>query len=200
MDDVTNSAFLKRKIWTDLGALKEFIGKLHLGIFNQERFLVPSANLQLKLERAKDTFCLFNANAKIKPKVVIESAVLDLLTVKVNPQVMDYHAQMLMKGVPAEYPYHRVEMDIMTIKEGTLGEKKDFLFGGKVPKYVIMVMVANNAMNGEYKKNPFNFKFFNATYIELTKDRRNVPFPPFEPDFANNDYLQEYTVFSRAMG
>src|SRR5271167_4564825 len=200
MDDVTNGAFLLRKHWSELGASKEFIGKLHLGMFNQERLLVPGADLHLKLERAKDTFCLFNANAKIKPKVVIESAVLDLLTVKVNPQVMDYHAQMLMKGVPAEYPYHRVEMDIMTIREGTLGEKKDFLFGGKVPKYVIMVMVGNSAMNGEYKKNPFNFKFFNATYIELTKDRLNVPFPPFEPDFANDKYLQEYMSVFQSNG
>src|SRR5271167_1951124 len=41
MDDVTNSAFLKRKTWTDSGASKEFIGKLHLEMFNQERLLVP---------------------------------------------------------------------------------------------------------------------------------------------------------------
>ena len=113
---------------------------------------------------------------------------------------MNYHVEMLAQGIPAEYPYHRVEMDVMTIRENTLGEKQDFLFGGQVPKYVIMVMVANSAMNGEYKKNPYNFKFFNATYIDLTKDRKPVPYPPFEPDFANNDYLQEYMSVFQSNG
>ena len=152
MDDVTNAGFLKRKAWTDLGATKEFIGKLHLGMFNQERLLVPGADMHLKLERAKDTFCIFNTNAALRPKVIIESATLELMTVKVNPQLMNYHAQILAKGMPAEYPYHRVEMAVMTIRENTLGEKLDFLFSGQVPKYVIMVMVGNGAMNGEHKK------------------------------------------------
>ena len=200
MEDVSNAAFLKRKTWTDLGATKEFIGKLHLGMFNQERLLVPGADLHLKLERAKDTFSIFNANPTLRPRVIIESAVLELMTVKVNPQLMNYHAQMLAKGIPAEYPYHRVEMDVMTIRENTLGDKQDFLFSGQVPKYVIMVMVANSAMNGEYRRNPYNFKFFNATYIDLTKDRHAVPFPPFEPDFANNNYLQEYMSVFQSNG
>src|SRR3977135_538585 len=94
MEDVSNAAFLKRKTWTDLGTTKEFMGKLHLGMFNQECMLVPGADLHLKLERAKDTFSIFNANPALRPRVVIESAVLELMTVKVNPQLMNYHAQM----------------------------------------------------------------------------------------------------------
>ena len=199
MEDTSNSAFLKRKAWTDLGATKEFIGKLHLGMFNQERLLVPGADLHLKLERAKDAFCIYNANAKLRPHVVIESAVLELLTVKVNPQIMNYHVQSLASGRPAEYPYNRVEVDVMTIRENTLGEKQDFLFGGKIPKYVVMVMVSNSAMNGDYKKNPFNFKFFNARYIDLTKDRQACPFPPFEPEI-DNGYLQEYMSVFQSNG
>ena len=68
MDDVANVGFTKRTAWTDVGTTKEFMGKLHLGFFNQQRLLVPGADLHLKLERAKDIFSIFNANAKIKPK------------------------------------------------------------------------------------------------------------------------------------
>ena len=87
-------------------------------------------------------------------------------------------------------------MDVMTIRENTLGDKQDFLFSGQVPKYVIMVMAADSAMYGEYRKNPMNFKFFNAMYIDLAKNRYAAPFPPFEPEFANDDYLQEYISLS----
>ena len=200
MDDVANAAFLKRKTWTTLSSSKEFIGKLHLGMFNQDRLLVPGADLHLKLERAKDAFCVFNNNNKLQPKVIIEAAFLDLLTVKVNPQIMHNHVTTLARGIPAEYPFHRVEMDVMTIAENQQGEKKGFLFGGQIPKYVIMVMVSNSAMNGDYKKNPFNFKFFNANYIHLTKDKEPVPFEAFEPDFKNNDYLHEYMSLFQSNG
>ena len=200
MEDVTNAAFLKRKAWTELGATKHFMGKLHLDMFNQDRLLPPGVDLHLKLERAKDTFSIFCANPALRPRVVIEKATLEFLTIKVNPQLVNYHMQMLNRGVPAEFPVNRVEMDVMTIRENTLGEKQEFLFYGQIPKYVVMVMVSNSAMNGEYKKNPFNFKFFNATFINLTKDRNPVPFPPFEPDFANNEYLVEYMSVFQSNG
>ena len=76
-----------------------------LALFNQDRLLMPGVDLHLKLERAKDTFCIFNTNVALKPRVVIESASLELLTVKVNPQLMNYHVGMLSQGLPAEYPF-----------------------------------------------------------------------------------------------
>lgn len=200
MEEVTNAGFLKRKAWTDLGASKQFMGKLHLDMFNQNRLLPPGVDLHLKLERAKDTFSIFCANTALKPRVVIEKASIEFLTIKVNPQLVNYHMQVLNTGVPAEFPVNRVEMDVMTIRENTLGGKQEFLFSGQIPKYVVMVMVSNSAMNGEYKKNPFNFQFFNATYIHLTKDRNPVPFPAFEPDFANNEYLLEYMSLFQSNG
>ena len=200
MEEVTNAGFLKRKAWTDLGATKQFMGKLHLDMFNQNRLLPPGVDLHLKLERAKDTFSIFCANTALKPRVVIEKARIEFLTIKVNPQLVNYHMQVLNTGVPAEFPVNRVEMDVMTIRENTLGGKQEFLFSGQIPKYVVMVMVSNSAMNGEYKKNPFNFQFFNATYIHLTKDRNPVPFPAFEPDFANNEYLLEYMSLFQSNG
>ena len=30
------------------------------------------------------------------------------------------------------------------------------------------------------------------SHVHLTKDRQNAPFPPFEPNFAKGDVLQEY--------
>ena len=110
---------------------------------------------------------------------------------------MNFHAQTLADGVPVEYPFHSIQMDTMTIRENTQGDKKDFVFGGQIPKYVIMVMVANGAMNGDYKKNPHNFTFFNANWIELAKDRQSCPFPPFEPD---SSYLQEYMSVFQSNG
>ena len=37
-------------------------------------------------------------------------------------------------------------------------------------------------------------------HISLTKHRLNFPFPPFEPDFANDKYLQEYMSVFQSNG
>src|SRR5271156_1979038 len=61
MEAVANSAFVKRKAWTNNGAVKEFKGKLNISLFNQQRFLLT--DLYFKFERAKDAFAIFNNSA-----------------------------------------------------------------------------------------------------------------------------------------
>jgi hypothetical protein len=200
MDAVANSAFIKRKAWTAEGAVKEFKGRLNISMLNQDRFLVPGADLSIKFERAKDEFVIFNNVAALKPKVVITSMELQLMVAKVNPEIMQQHAQALASGVPALYPNERVEMEKIICKKDSTGETKDFLFHGKIPKYVLMLMVSNAAMNGDYTKNPFNFKHFNLSYVHLRKDRNNAPFPPFEPNFAKGTVLQEYLSLLQSNG
>jgi hypothetical protein len=200
MDAVENKGYIKRKTWTDKGAVKEFKGKLNIDFLNQPRFLVPGADLYIKFERAKDVFSIFSTVADLRPKVVIQSMTLQLLAEKVNPQVIQQHVHAMSQGAPALYPLQRVEIDTMICKRESTGETKDFLFHGKIPKYIIMLMVANTAMNGDYTKNPYNFKHFNVSYVHLTKDRDNAPFPPFEPNFANDNVLQEYISLFQSNG
>src|SRR3981189_2131676 len=97
-------------------------------MFQQERLLVPGVDFQLRLERAKDAFAIFNANNLLKPKVVIQEATLHLLTLKVNPTVLQHHALALARGLPAIYEFNKVEIDTIPIREKTTGEVKEDLF------------------------------------------------------------------------
>ena len=104
METVANTGYVKRKVWTNVGAIKEFKGKLNLSTLNQQRFLIPGANIYFTFERAKDTFAIFNNVSALKPKVVITSMELELMAAKVNPKIMQHHARALSTGVPAIYP------------------------------------------------------------------------------------------------
>ena len=149
MATIANSGYIKRKVWSNDGAAKEFEGNLNLSLFNQRRFLIPGADLYLKFERAQDTFAIFNNIAALKPNVVIQSMKMELQAVKVNPQVIHQHADALSWGIPALYPIQRVEIENTVCKKDSFGDYKDFLFHGKVPNYIIMVMLSNSAMNGD---------------------------------------------------
>jgi hypothetical protein len=192
MDSVTNPAFVVRKAWTANGAEKTFYGKLYCPMFQQNRLLIPGVDFVLKLERAKDSFAIFNANTSLKPKVKIVDARLHLLTIKVNPAILQQHALTLARGIPAIYEFHKTEIDILHLKTNTTEETKDELFRMRVPNYLVMFMVSNSAFHGDYSKNPFNFRHYGLKSLHLTRDDESVPYERFEPDFKNGNCLKEF--------
>ena len=192
MDVVANTAFVARKAWTAAGASKKFFGKLNCALFNQDKLLIPGVDLMVRLERAKDAFAIFNTNAALKPKVIIEEAILHLLTVKVNPAIFEYHARHLAQGLPVIYNVSKAVIATLPIKTGDKEFEKEDLFYGKVPKYILMAMVSNTAFHGDYAYNPFNFKNYNLTSLMLTRDDERIPFEMFKPDFKTGNTLREY--------
>src|SRR5271154_1493309 len=118
MDNVANSAFVTRKAWTAAGASKKFFGKLNCALFQQHRLLIPGVDLMVRLEREKDAFAIFNTNNDLKPKVVIDQAILHLLAVKVNPAILESHAQYLAQGFPAIYDVSKARFATLPIRAG----------------------------------------------------------------------------------
>ena len=192
MDSVKASAFLKRKVWTQNGAIKKFYGKLHGSMFEQERALPPGIELRIKFERAKDALALLSTVPNARPRIVIVSAILNVLQVKVHPSILQDHMTMLARNAPVIYPLNRVEMQIVSLKEKTIADVKDNLFHGKVPKYIVMAMTSTAAFYGDYTKNPFNFKHYNIESLHLTRDGENIVFQKMEFSFKNENVLKEY--------
>ena len=192
MDDKGNKGFVARKVWTAAGAAKQFYGKLNCGMFQQERYLVPGVDFQLRLERAKDAFALLNWNRDIQPKIVIKEALLHMLAVKVNPAIMQNHAVTLARSIPVIYEFNKAEICTVPHREGAENKVKDELFHGRVPKYLLMFMVSSGAFHGDYAKNPFNFKHYGLKSLLLTRDDENIPYERFEPDFATGACLREF--------
>lgn len=192
MDAVDNKAFVARKAWTDGGVVKEFYGKLDVDFFKQDRLLLPNIELGVTLEKSKDAFALMCSPTSLKPKVVIENAYLHLKLVKVHPLVMQDHMITLSKEIPAVYPFNRVEIQYLPMKEKDTEFRKEGLFHGYVPKYITMVICSNLAFHGDYTKNPFNFKHYNLKSVCLKKDRNPIPYEEFRPDFKAKKCLKEY--------
>ncbi|XP_070546113.1 uncharacterized protein F54H12.2-like [Ptychodera flava] len=61
---------------------------------------------------------------------------------------------------------------------------KDHIFLGQLPKRVVLGLVDNNAFNGSYKKNPFNFKHYDMTSLVLNVGGKQIPSKPLKMDFT----------------
>src|SRR6202021_1026400 len=110
VDSVANGAFGIRKVWTANGNMKYFYGKLNCGIFSQPRLMIPGVDIQLRLERSKDSFAIVSTNNLLKAKIVLLEARLHLLTIKTNPDVLSDHALILAGGTRAIYKYNKLEI------------------------------------------------------------------------------------------
>jgi hypothetical protein len=200
MDEITNTGYVARKAWTAKSEIKEFFGKLDIDFLKQDRLLPPGVKLEIILDRAKDSLAIFCKNSTLKPKVEILLAHLQLRTVKVHPDIMSSHIQIMSKDIPVTYPINRVEISYDTMKTGDKDFINEQMFHGRIPKYLVMAMVSKTAFHGDYTKNPFNFKHFNLSSLSLKKNKELCPYEEFKPDFKAKKCIREYISLYESNG
>ena len=122
------------------------------------------------------------ANPSYKVKLI--SAVLLVRKVQQSPSVFLAHAKALESGL-AKYPIKRVVCKTYTIPAGNLDGNHEKLFTGQPPSRLVIGCVNNDAFNGNYVKNPFNFKHYALSEISLHLDGNTQPVKPLKPNFAN---------------
>ncbi|GBN27048.1 hypothetical protein AVEN_9052-1 [Araneus ventricosus] len=61
---------------------------------------------------------------------------------------------------------------------------------------MILGLVSNSAFNGDFKKNPFNVKNYNLSYISLSENGVQIPmsaYAPYKNDLFARNYLSLFT-------
>src|SRR5215475_15878813 len=111
--------------------------------------------------------------------------------VKISPSVFVAHAQALEHG-NMKYPVRRAVVKTFTVTNGLLNFAQENVFTGQLPTRVVIGFVANNAFNGAYAENPFNFHHYNLSQLKLYVDGQQGHVTPIEPDYANGRYISAY--------
>ena len=91
-----------------------------------------------------------------------------------------------------------VECKTFIILTGNSSLRKDNLYNGLVPKTFVFGMVDSAPFNGDYEKNPFNFKTLTASLIGITVNGE-VLFKPLQLSYtdATIRYIETYlSIFS----
>jgi hypothetical protein len=199
-NNANNIGLRKRAIITNAGSTFEMMGRLHSDIFCLDKAMLNGVNTKIRLVRSKDSFVLMAPSvgnaAPHAYKVKILSAVLYVRKIRLNPSVFLAHAKALEIG-NAKYPLKRVECKTFSVSAGSRSHNQENLFLGQLPVKLVMGIVDNDAFNGTYLKNPFNFKHHDLNYISVLIDGQQQPIKPLQPDFANNLVVQSYlSLFS----
>ena len=196
----TNQGLRTRYQFSKASGAIEMAGPIFCDVFRSERLLLSYVDLKVILNRNVNEFCLMASEADADYRVKLTEAYLKIRKVKVSPNISIAHELALKKG-PAIYPIRRVECKTFIISAGNPSLRKDNVFNGLVPKTFAMVMADSAAFNGDYKKNPFNFKTFSTSFLGFTVNGEEVPFRPLQLSYtaANPRYIEAFlTMFSGA--
>ena len=183
-DADANLGLKKRYAASSRSKIIDMAGPIHADIFQQDRMLLPSVDIKVKMTPSKAGFCLMCPDVDGDYKVVITHAALLVRRVRVNPSVALGHARALEKA-HAVYPLTRSEIKVFSVPQGTMSISKDNLFLGQLPQRLVIACVDADSFNGVLNKSPFNFKHRNLNFLSLTLDGQQIPSTkPLTPKFA----------------
>ena len=189
-DDTANAGFKSRRNDTTQSQMVEMMGRLHVDMFLQHRFLLNGVDVKIRLVRSKDAFALMvgGVNPTYKENIVDASVFVRKATLSTAVQMA--HIKALDKGT-AKYPLRSVDCKVYTIPQGAMTHTHENLFLGTLPKRLVLCCIDNDAFNGSYAKNRFNAKNSDINFLAVNVDGRQVPGKPLQPNFGQGPELQE---------
>lgn len=190
-DNSRNVGMKKRYSFFNNGGVVDMIGRIHADLFFQEKYLPSEINMRIRLVRNRDAFCLMAQDANAGFKVKIRDCKLFVRKVKLSPSVYLGHAKALDVG-NAKFPIRRVVCKTFTIPRGNLDWTHENIFQGQSPTRVVIGCLDNDAFNGSFAKNCYNFKHYSMTSIKLFIDGQQQNIKPIKINFDQNQYIMGY--------
>ncbi|XP_060557397.1 uncharacterized protein F54H12.2-like [Ruditapes philippinarum] len=187
----SNEGLKTRYSKTKGSSIVDLEGPLHIELFRQSKLLINGVSIGLKLHHARDAFRIITDSMAPSYKVKITDASFNLCIQRLNGAF--YLAQeKLIQDMPAIYPYLRSELKSSAIASGQYSFSADDVFQGLIPSKLIVGLVSSNSFNGDYSKNPFDFKHFNCNFIGFYIDGQSIPSQPLQPNYSANQYVDCY--------
>jgi len=188
----TNKGMVKRNSFFKNGEIVPMQGPIHLDLLFQDRYLPSDVGAQLRFVRSKDTFSLMSDTAGATFRVKIHECKLLIRKVNISPSVFIAQAKAFEVG-NAKYPIRRVVCKSYSVGTGMRDNVHEGLFTGQIPSRIVIAMVENQAFNGSYERNPFNFKHFNLSSIKIYVDGQvHSNIKAIECDFEHHQSLPAF--------
>ena len=195
-----NSGFEKRRLLAAESKPFQVLSRLHTDVGLQGRYLLNGVDIELRLIRNSNAFCLMAPQGSTYKLKIVEASFF-VRKVKLSSATQLEHIKLLDKeNKHAIYPLSRTEVRTFTIPAANLSAQEENLFSGQLPRRIIIGMVESQAYEGSYSKNPFNFKDFNLNYACVYRNGVQIPLKPYTPDFVNNKFAREYFSLFQGTG
>ena len=138
-----NPGFVTRREYIAGSRVVDMMGRLHVDMFLQDKFLINGVDVKLRLVRSKPEFALIAAGQN-EYKVVIVNASVFVKKATLNPAVQKAHI-MALERTTVKYALRPVECKVYSIPTGALSHTHENLFLGSLPKRLLLCCIDNDA-------------------------------------------------------
>jgi hypothetical protein len=173
----------------------ELYGRPHADLFMQNRYLIPGVDMRISFERSTDDFCIFAPNAAAnKYKIELEEVLLHIKRHIILPSLVVNNFRLWEQGNKVCMPMRKVEVKAFSIPTGSMQIINENLLSGQLPDRIILCLVNSQWWHGTQVSNPFVFKGYNLSYINVSLDTDQITSRPFELDFSDTQprYMRAY--------
>ena len=198
VDAEANTGFKNRATPFREGEFVQMMGSLHCDLFQQDRFLLPNIELRLTIFPNSNAFNLLNYTDG-EYKVDFQSLKLYVKSVEL---MKSYYLSLerALPQTPAKYPLKRVATYNLHITQTRRSIPVNDIFGGIIPRRVIIGCVKAKAYHGDFKKSPFYFEHFKLTEIYIRAGGERYPNIPLAPDYENDNFVRAYMQLMEGLG
>ena len=139
-----NEGFVARRENIVKSRMVDMMGRLHVDLFLQDKFLINGVDVKIRLVRSKPAFALMAGGLNPDYKIQIVNATLFAKKATLNPTVQMAHIKALEKST-VKYPMRSVECKVYSIPAGTRSHTYENLFLGTLPKRLVLCCIDNDA-------------------------------------------------------
>ena len=153
----------------------------------------------VKLHRHKPEFCLLSADAAPAYKIIIMDAILYVKKIELTPSVFNA-INTVLNDKNARYTITKTTLKIFTVPGGQQSQHIDNAILCEISKRTAICMMDNDSYNGNYKKNPFNFQYYNLTHIGISVNGEEGAFKPLKLNFDDKLFVTTYNALFSGTG
>ncbi|KAH7675872.1 Protein F19G12.2 [Aphelenchoides avenae] len=188
----SGSAVESRASLLSKGEPVQFLSRLYIDLFNQERYLINGVDIEIEVTPHKSNFSLINlgdADAK-SYRLLVTSCKMYVKTLNVMDGLSVSITDKL-QTTAARYPYRKAELKSTFISAGTY-EVNKMMFTDNLPSWAAVAFVAASSYMGDQKSSPFDFKPFGVREISLNANGENYPNIAYDLSWSGNKFCRAF--------
>ena len=204
-----NEGLAARAVMVAAGRGSYMVMRPHLEIFSQDLFIPPTVSMRLTLYQARNPFLLKTWErdgagliAQINYRMEVMECVFVTKTTEVFPHLEVTHEALVEKGDNMRFYTDKVNLFQLALPAGQLRYHFADVLQTPLPERMLVMLVRQQALNGNYQQNPFDFHHHDLNYVAIKLNNELHNGEAFTPDFqvANRKFHDEYKSMYEVMG
>ena len=198
----SNQGLLDRHKLMENSKTVELVSKIDIDCLKTDRLLLNGTSIDLTLTPTSSAFRLLTPNTtNLNYVLEIVDISLEVKLVTPSSQVMVAHQNVLQKGLSrAKYFYMKEDLRKFNLAKGSSVFHSEDTFNGRIPEDLTIIFLPSDSLNGKFQKNPYEFKHYKLSHLNVSLSGRPTPEGPLSFDFDNGKYMKGYMNLYKGKG